>query len=98
MGHAGDAVAEFSATVVIVNRRGLHARASAKFCAIAGAFDAKVRVGKDAMMVGGRSIMGLLTLGAGLGSTITISASGPQAKDAVDTLVRLVTEKFGEGE
>ncbi len=87
-----------SATVTIVNRRGLHARASARFCAVAGAFDAKVAVTKDQITVGGRSIMGLLMLGAGVGSTVEIVASGPQAAEALDTLVNLVADKFGEGE
>lgn len=86
------------ATVKIVNRRGLHARASAKFCAVAGSFDAVIRVTKDDMTVGGRSIMGLLMLGAGVGSEVTISVEGPQADEALDTLVRLVAEKFGEGD
>jgi len=87
-----------ASTAPIVNRRGLHARASAKFCAVAGSFDARVAVTKDDITVGGRSIMGLLTLGAGVGSTIEISATGPQAREAVDTLVKLVADKFGEGE
>ena len=87
-----------SSTAHISNRRGLHARASAKFCAVAAAFDAKVTVTKDAVSVGGRSIMGLLTLGAGIGSTVTISATGAQAREAVDTLVRLIADRFGEGE
>jgi phosphocarrier protein len=86
------------ATVMIVNRRGLHARASAKFCSVAGSFDAAIRVTKDDMTVGGRSIMGLLMLGAGVGSEITISIEGPQADEALDTLIRLVAEKFGEGD
>ncbi len=85
-------------TAPIVNRRGLHARASAKFCAVAGSFDARVTVTKDDITVGGRSIMGLLTLGAGVGSTIEISATGPQAREAVDALVKLVADRFGEGE
>jgi len=87
-----------TAEAVIVNQRGLHARASARFCAVAAAFDARVTVSKDAITIGGRSIMGLLTLGASVGTTITISATGPQAEEAVDTLVKLVADKFGEGE
>lgn len=87
-----------SATVRIVNRRGLHARASARFCAVAGAFDATVTVTKDQITVGGKSIMGLLMLGAGNGSTIKISAEGPQAQEALDTLQKLIADKFGEGE
>ena len=84
--------------MTIVNRRGLHARASARFCAVAGAFDAKVAVTKDQITVGGRSIMGLLMLGAGAGSTVLIEADGPQAAEALDTLVKLVADKFGETE
>ena len=84
------------ASVRIVNQKGLHARASAKFCAVAGAFEADVFVTKDDITVGGKSIMGLLMLGAGTGSDITISASGPQAVEAVDTLVKLIADKFGE--
>jgi len=86
------------AVVTIVNRRGLHARAAAKFCAVAGAYDAAVRVVKDDITVGGRSIMGLLMLGAGAGSTVKIVATGLQASEVADALVRLVADKFGEGE
>jgi len=85
-----------SAIVQICNRRGLHARASARFCAVASAWDAAVRVSKDGIEVGGCSIMGLLTLGAGIGSEIKIMTSGRQAEEALDTLVRLVEERFGE--
>jgi phosphocarrier protein len=94
----GGAAGEVSAEVVIVNRRGLHARASAKFAAVAGSFDASVRVMKDGITVGARSIMGLMMLGAGIGSTITISATGEQAREAVETLSGLIADKFGEGE
>lgn len=93
-----DRAPKVAMTAPIVNRRGLHARASARFCAVAGAFDARVEVTKDDITVGGRSIMGLLTLGAGVGSTIEISATGPQAREAVETLVRLVADRFGEGD
>ncbi len=85
-----------TAIVTINNRRGLHARASAKFCAVAGSFDAVVRVSKDSITVGGRSIMGLLMLGAARGATIALSATGPQASEAIDTLARLVEDGFGE--
>lgn len=92
---AGD---EISLDILIVNRRGLHARASAKLAAVAGSFDASVRVTKDGVTVGARSIMGLMMLGAGIGSTITISATGDQAAEAVETLAGLIADKFGEGE
>lgn len=85
-----------SAIVTICNKRGLHARASAKFCAVSGSFDAVVRVSKDGYDVGGCSIMGLLTLGAGIGSDIKITTSGRQAEVALDTLVKLVADRFGE--
>ncbi len=85
-----------SAPVTIRNRRGLHARASAKFCALAGSWDAVVRVERDGVEVGGCSIMGLLTLGAGPGAEITIRTAGPQAAEALEALVRLVDDKFGE--
>jgi len=97
-GQPTDPGAPLSAIATIVNRRGLHARASARFCAVAGAFDAKITVTKDQITVGGRSIMGLLMLGAGAGSTIRLEASGPQAAEALDTLLRLIADKFGEGE
>lgn len=87
-----------SVAVKLVNIRGLHARASAKFCAVASSFDASVKVTKEEFTVGGCSIMGLMTLGAGVGSEILISAEGPQAEEAVHALVRLVEERFGEGE
>jgi phosphocarrier protein len=87
-----------SATARIINKRGLHARASAKFCQVASAFDAEVLVAKDGQQVDACTIMELLMLGAGIGSEIEISATGPQAAEAVETLARLVAEQFGEGE
>ena len=85
-------------TVKITNMRGLHARASAKFCAVASSYKADITVEKDGVSVGGCSIMGLMMLGAGIGSEITLSATGEQAEEAVDTLVKLVEDRFGEGE
>ncbi|MEE2691356.1 MAG: HPr family phosphocarrier protein [Pseudomonadota bacterium] len=87
-----------SVTVAIVNRRGLHARASAKFCAVAGSFDARITVTRGEDTVNGCSIMGLLTLAASQGSEIVITADGPQADEALDTLVKLAADYFGEGE
>lgn len=83
-------------SVHLQNRRGLHARASAKFCAAAAAWDANIKVLKDGYSAGGCSIMGLLTLGAGMGEEITIEATGRQAQEAMDTLVKLIEERFGE--
>lgn len=82
--------------VQIENERGLHARASAKFCAVAQSYEALVTVTKDGVEVGGTSIMGLLTLGAGIGSTILIKTDGRQAAEAMDTLIKLVKDRFGE--
>lgn len=87
-----------TAEAKIVNRRGLHARASAKLSAAASAWDADVRIAKDDYSVNARSIMGLLMLGAGVGSSVRISATGPQAAEAVDTIVKLIADRFGEGE
>ncbi len=84
--------------VVIQNRRGLHARASAKFAAVAGTFNARVRVRREDMDVGALSIMGLLMLGAGRGAEIELAADGPQAAAALDALVDLIEDRFGEGE
>lgn len=89
---------QVSAAVTLINIRGLHARASAKFCAVASSFDAAVKVTKDDFTVGGCSIMGLMTLGAGVGSDIVISAEGPQAAEAIHALVGLIHDRFGEGE
>ncbi|WP_246191139.1 HPr family phosphocarrier protein [Aureimonas leprariae] len=83
-------------TLPIVNRRGLHARASAKFVQVAEKFDAEITVTRDGMSVGGQSIMGLMMLAAGIGTTIDVAASGPQAADALDAIERLVADRFGE--
>ncbi len=82
----------------IINKKGLHARATAKFVQCCEKFDAEITVSKDGETVGGSSIMGILTLGAGLGSTITVTASGPQADQAMDALEALVANRFGEEE
>ena len=81
--------------LLIINKRGLHARASAKFVQTVEGFDADIRVSKDGMTVGGTSIMGLMMLAAP-GSTIFVSASGNQAKEALDTIEALIADKFGE--
>jgi phosphocarrier protein len=82
----------------IVNRKGLHARATAKFVRCVEGFDAAVRVGRCGEMVGGTSIMGILTLGAGLGMTITVIATGAEAQQAIDAIEALVSNRFGEDE
>ena len=83
-------------SVEILNKRGLHARASAKFVTLASGFDANIEVVKDGNRVCGTYIMGLMMLGAGVGDTITIAATGFGASDAVTQLVALVENKFGE--
>jgi phosphocarrier protein HPr len=82
--------------VTIVNRRGLHARASARFVKCAEEFDASVHVIKDGQSVEGTSIMGLMTLAASPGSTIELTADGPQAQAAMDALATLIESGFGE--
>ena len=85
-------------TVEIVNKRGLHARASAKFVKLASGFDAEVRVSKDGQTVDARSIMGLMMLAAGPGCCIEIEAEGAEAEAAVAALQELVTARFDEDE
>jgi len=82
----------------IINKKGLHARATAKFVQCCEKFDAVITVSRGDETVGGSSIMGILTLGAGQGSTIVVTAAGPQAKAALDALEALVANRFGEDE
>ncbi len=82
----------------IVNKRGLHARASAKFVQCAERFNATVKVSRCGETVNGTSIMGLMMLAASIGTTITVSANGPESLEAVNALDDLVADKFGEGE
>ena len=83
-------------TVEIVNERGLHARASAKFVKLASTFDAEVSVSREGSTVDARSIMGLMMLAAGIGSTIEISAEGAEAAEALAALCELVENRFDE--
>ena len=83
-------------TVEIVNQRGLHARASAKFVKAAAQFEAHVTVSRDGQSVDAQSIMGLMMLGAGPGSAIEITAQGPEAEAALETLCNLVESRFEE--
>lgn len=80
----------------IVNQRGLHARASAKFVQTVASFDAEVEVEKDGIRVGGQSIMGLMMLAAGAGSRICVRASGPDAAALLEALDALIASRFGE--
>jgi len=87
---------EVTRTVTIVNRRGLHARAAARFVKLAGEFDADITVCKDGASVSGLSIMGLMMLAAAPGTQIGIRAAGKQAEQAVDAITALVNAGFDE--
>lgn len=84
--------------IPIVNKKGLHARATAKFVQCAEKYDAEITVTRCGETVGGSSIMGLLTLAAAMGTTITVTARGEQAQEALDALTALIADRFGEGE
>ncbi|MDX2223166.1 MAG: HPr family phosphocarrier protein [Rhodospirillaceae bacterium] len=88
--------AERRATVEILNSKGLHARAAAKFCKTAHQFDAEVAVARNGTTVSGGSIMGLMMLAASQGTTIEISAAGPDAEAAMAALCALVANRFDE--
>jgi len=85
-------------TLVICNKKGLHARASAKFVQTVEKFDAEVRVKRNGDTVGGTSTMGLMMLAAAPGTSITIEAIGPQAADVVEALALLINSRFGEAD
>ena len=91
-----DGAAPLMRLVKIINTKGLHARASAKFVQCAAKFDVTVIVKKDGNSVTGTSIMGLMMLGAGVGSELSLSADGRQAVEALDALQALIDSKFGE--
>ena len=82
--------------VLVANKRGLHARASAKFVTMASELDAKIEVEKDGNRVCGTSIMGLMMLGAAMGDTIIIHCEGPYGELALEKLATLVEDRFGE--
>ncbi|HTK79192.1 MAG TPA: HPr family phosphocarrier protein [Rhizomicrobium sp.] len=85
-----------TAIVVIKNKLGLHARAAAKLVEAAARFRSKVEVKKDSERVDARSILGLMMLGARLGSQIEVSAEGPDAREALSAILALIEAKFGE--
>ena len=85
-----------TAVLKIVNKKGLHARASAKFVQTVEKFNAAVRVTRGSETVGGTSIMGLMMLAAGPGTSVTVSAKGPEAQAAIDAIAALVADKFNE--
>ena len=93
---SASAPSEAHRTVTIRNQRGLHARAAARFVKLAFEYDADITVTKAGASVSGKSIMGLMMLAAGPGSTIDLSATGPDAARAIDALVALITGGFNE--
>ena len=82
--------------LAIINQRGLHARASAKFVKCAESFNADITVSRDGMSVPATSIMGLMMLGAAMGTSISVEARGPEAQKALEALAQLVASKFDE--
>lgn len=82
--------------VTVANELGLHARAAARFVQLAARFESQIRVGREGKMMDGKSILGILLLAAARGSTLTITAEGPDEARAVDALVRLVESGFAE--
>ena len=96
-GSSADAgIGALKRSLAIGNKRGLHARAAAKFVRTAGQFDAVVRVSFKGQEVSGLSIMGLMMLAAGIGSSVEVACSGRQAADAMAAISALVEGKFGE--
>lgn len=83
-------------TLSIINEKGLHARASAKFAEVVEGFEARATVSKDGLEAGGDSIMGLLMLGAAKGTIILVRTEGPQDQELLDALDSLVADRFGE--
>lgn len=84
--------------ITIVNKLGLHARASAKLTKLAGSFQCDVWMSKGQRRVNAKSIMGVMMLAAGLGSQVVLETDGPQETEALQALVALIEDKFGEGE
>ena len=84
--------------IEITNKLGLHARASAKLTKLAGSFPCEVWIAKGERRVNAKSIMGVMMLAAGLGSTVTLETDGAREQEAMDALLALMADKFGEGE
>ena len=82
----------------IVNKLGLHARASAKLCQLAGSFPCEVWMERGSRRINAKSIMGVMMLAAGIGSSVEIEANGEREQEAVDAVLALIADKFGEGE
>ena len=86
------------ATVTISNKLGLHARASAKLTKLAGSFSCEVWISRGERRVNAKSIMGVMMLAAGIGSEVTIDTEGDQAQEALEAVLAIIADKFGEGE
>jgi len=84
--------------ITISNKLGLHARASAKLTKLAGSYPCEVWMSRGERRVNAKSIMGVMMLAAGLGSVVTVETSGAQEQEAMDALLALIGDKFGEGE
>ena len=93
---SSDASEAIARDFLIVNQRGLHARASAKFVQLADSFRATISVERDGIKVGGTSIMGLMRLAASPGCSIRVTASGPEAEQAIAAIEQLIATRFGE--
>lgn len=85
-------------TISISNKLGLHARPSAKLTKLASSFPCEVSLARGDRRINAKSIMGVMMLAAGYGTTIEIETDGPQEREAMDALVALINDKFGEGE
>ncbi|MDO8903769.1 HPr family phosphocarrier protein [Hydrogenophaga sp.] len=85
-------------TVTISNKLGLHARASAKLTKLAGSFASEVWMSRGDRRVNAKSIMGVMMLAAGMGSTVEVETTGPDEQVAMDALIALINDRFGEGE
>ena len=85
-------------TTTIINRLGLHARASAKLTKLAGSFPCDIWLSRGERRVNAKSIMGVMMLAAGLGSEVVVETDGERAQEAMDALLALIADRFGEGE
>ncbi len=85
-------------TITISNKLGLHARASAKLTKLAGSFKSEIHMSRNGRRVNAKSIMGVMMLAAGLGAEVEVETDGPDEQEAMDGLLGLINDKFGEGE
>jgi phosphocarrier protein len=87
-----------STRTTIINKLGLHARASAKLTKLAGSFPCDIWIARGERRVNAKSIMGVMMLAAGIGSTVTVDTDGAREQEAMDALLALIADRFGEGE